>query len=187
MIRTSLIVPLVLFAVLALAPGQSKAFSLFPESPRYFWLGLGGGASKQTEEVSGAFAWNLNLASNDRIITLRNLYSFGAEAHAEDGEFIEAHGVGEWGVLYGYRFRKSIFSGTASAGLAYVSGAVVNDLQVESVNTVGVPVSVQASLQPLPVLGLTAEVYGNLNAADSFGGYMLGLQLGWLWSKPKEE
>ncbi|MDF2697222.1 MAG: hypothetical protein K0S65_5605 [Labilithrix sp.] len=131
-----------------------------------FWLavGVGGGI---LEESGAAFSVDFARQRDARLLALH------ATAVLAGYEF--SHIAGEIGVLYG---RASTGSGAArwnaAAGLSFVQ---VDISGRELRNTVGLPISVQGSLDA-PHVGIGMAGFANLNPAEPYVGLLLTLRVG---------
>jgi hypothetical protein len=84
--------------------------------------------------------------------------------------------MGEIGLLYGRTAMGPHGHVSISAGLAVTD----TDMDSEEGMTVGVPLVGEAALRIFPFLGVGAQLFGNLNSNESYGGLALFLQLGYL-------
>jgi hypothetical protein len=93
------------------------------------------------------------------------------------GNYIDEPSYNETSLLYGPTFLGGLGHATVGSGLALVKAC---DNADSCAWTLGLPLVVEAALRPFPVVGLGAQVFGNLNGEASFGGIALFLQIGWM-------
>ena len=87
--------------------------------------------------------------------------------------------IAEVGVLYG-RTRSSAWGhATMAAGVAATDAGVCEPAGCQA-TTVGVPLVLEAALEPSDLFGLGLQLFGNINPHAFYGGLSLHVQLGWM-------
>ena len=125
---------------------------------------MGGGI---LEESGAAFSVDVAHQRNARLLALH--------ATAVLAGYELSHVSGEVGLLYGTASTKTgAAHWSAAAGLAFVQ---VDISGRELRNTVGVPISLQGSLDS-PNVGIGMAGFANLNPAESYAGLLVTLRAG---------
>jgi len=158
-IRTSLIAFFVLLALAATADAQEQSV------PWRVWGGFGGGFSGEGAAVTGQLVFQ---KAPHQLMARAVLIADPYDAASNP--------IGEIGLLYGRTAMGKAGHVSLSTGFAIVD----TDMDSEMGMTVGVPIVAEAAVRIFPVMGLGAQVFGNLNSIDSYGGGVLFIQLGWM-------
>ena len=167
--RTAVAAMACLLAASLLAPSTTWGqVATWPERDS-FWLALGGGVGSEdiAASMNGSYQFGANL------ISLR--------ATATAGLFDD--GFNDYAVLYGRATRPvgKRFHASGSLGVGLVDGCRTNGFLggCRDISTVvGLPLELQAFWRPGSLVGLGLYGFANFNAAQSFAGLTLGLQLG---------
>ncbi len=155
------------------------AASILPTTPAWgqveagrgrdsFWLAAGGGVG--SEDVAGNLNASYQFGAN--VISLR---AAGTAGLFDDG-------FGDYAVLYGRATRPvgKRHHLSAAVGVGRVSGCEreggLSNCRFST--KVGLPLELQAFWRPGSLIGLGLYGFANFNAARSFAGLTLGLQLG---------
>lgn len=128
------------------------------KAPNLYWVFGGGGLSSQ----GGSVGFGASHQFRKHIITGRFVRNYDFN----DG------GTKGWdvGALYGRSYKTQFAMISLGAGLGYVGPS--------SDGTVGIPLESQIFWTPTEYFGIGVYGFGNLNTKDSFGGALLGIQIG---------
>lgn len=144
-----------------------------PESERSrIWLGIGLGSGASSRDGGMAFVGQLAWHRRPHAITLRTVGVFDF-FDADSGPF------GDFGLLYGRTSTGPFGHVSLSAGVA-ATGFESGCERPGGCTVIGVPIAAEAALRILPIFGLGAELFANLNTEAVFGGLAVFVQLGWL-------
>jgi len=164
-------IPLVLLALLAVAPLAAQPMPDPAPPVHRFW----GGFALGTSAAGSGFAAYGTYVTGNHVLSVR---SAGEADMIAPAAFVYGDalrfGVADVAVLYGRRLLERD-RGFLSAGVG-LSGVV--DLKDSGTVVFGLPVEVQASVQPSRALGFAAYGFANLNPHQSFAGVGIGMQLG---------
>lgn len=173
---------LLAIATLALTPGHAAAQRREPGTR--VWAGGGFGGSTGPAHVALTdFIGQLVLQHRSHYLALRALA--GADlANFPDGS---DDGHVELSALYGRALSVSHAHVALATGLAYADlnpcpGRLPPTPYAPrpDCSTIGVPVVAELGIQPLPVIGVVLQGYGNFNPRKSFFGLAGLIQLGWM-------
>ena len=146
-----------------------------------FWIFIANSA--QAQKVSTNKAPNLYwVFGGGGISTQGGSVGFGASRqfrqHIVSGRFVRNYDFNgdktqNWdaGVLYGRSYKTQHAMISLGAGVAYVGPS-------SSAGTVGLPLESQIFWTPTDYFGIGVYGFGNLNTKSSFGGALLGIQIG---------
>jgi hypothetical protein len=117
-----------------------------------------------------------------------------AASYQSGGNLLSARGSGtiavfgdplwDLGLVYGRRLVSGGVHASLGAGVGAVGGETRESIHGDSeplATTFGVPIEIQLSLRPLPVLGIGLYGFGNVNREESFAGVTAAVQIGRLW------
>ena len=153
-------------------------------APARFWVGLSYGSATGKNVSGNMVSYSLSFARNLQVYSFRLLTvrssSFAVPASDFESPVKAFGGVLEAGVLYGLNLRKKLFAFSASAGIGYVWGDIHSRPSAPS-GTWGFPFDVQLGFNPTPVIGISLQVFGNINSQVPFDGSMVCLNIGKLW------
>lgn len=124
-----------------------------------FWGFGGGGLSSQ----GGSVGFGASTQFGSHIISGRFVRNYD----------FDGGGTKNWdvGALYGRSYKTQFAMISGSAGVAYVGPS-------SSAGTVGLPLESQIFWTPTNFFGIGIYGFGNLNTKQSFGGALLGIQVG---------
>src|SRR5262245_54607 len=154
-------------AILCLALLGGVSSDVCAQTPWRLWGAVGGGMTPGAVAATGELVFQKGAHQ----ITARAVV-MGDPYGAESGQ----NPMGEIGLLYGRTAMSRRGHLSMSAGLAVTD----TDMDSEEGMTLGVPLVGEAAFSVLPVLGLGLQGFANLNSNDSYGGFALFLQLGYL-------
>lgn len=82
--------------------------------------------------------------------------------------------MGDCGLLYGRSTSDRYTNASASVGLSYVSGQLID----RRVRTIGIPLEANVTLLPCAYVGIGVGLFGNINSTLPFCGGVIFLRLG---------
>jgi hypothetical protein len=155
-------------------PGTESTEMTTTKPRGWLTLALGVAGNHDVGVLGGSIG--ASLQTGPHLFTLR--YLGGASLNVYPACFSPTErlkDLNEFSGLYGYPVQFSVFRGSLSGGL----GVVALTLEDGSVSRViGMPVDLQISVVPLPVLGLGVQITGNLNSTASFWAVFACAQIG---------
>jgi hypothetical protein len=117
-----------------------------------------------------------------------------AVSYQSGGNLLSARGSGtiavfgdplwDLGLVYGRRLVSGGVHASIGAGVGAVGGETRESIHGDPeplATTLGVPIEVQLSLRPVPILGIGLYGFGNVNREESFAGVTVAIQIGRLW------
>ena len=154
-----------------LAGSQCSAVAQELDDPWRLWGAVGGGLSSDAVNAMGELVFQ----KGPHQITARAV-AMGDPYGAEGG----MNSKGEFGLLYGRTAMSRHGHLSFSAGLAVTD----TDMDSEQGMTLGVPLVAEGAFRIVSFLGIGAQVFGNLNANESYSGFTLFLQFGYMPAVP---
>jgi hypothetical protein len=108
----------------------------------------------------------------------RRHHWFGVRASAMLDEFYGDESVAELGLLYGLAARHGSFHVLGGIGLAYVSVCREVSGELDCRKRLGIPLTGRLSVRPLPLVGIGAQPFGNMNSIASVTAWTVFVELG---------
>lgn len=144
-----------------------SCFTAFAQIPKtnqasnLYWVTVGGGLSNLGSTAGGALSHQFK----SNLISVRFLKNFNLDA-----------GYKTWDIagIYGKSYKSPQAMISFGTGIAFVN---TNDLSEKS-GTVGLPFESQIFWTPTRFFGVGIYGFGNINSIKSFGGALLGIQIG---------
>ncbi len=157
----------------------------------YAWLTIGAGKSPKMYKANAGLAVGIipTVQFRKNVISLRALGSYENPLPLDS----KYYGYDEWindvSVLYGRCYKSTRFFASASAGLGRVRGMRRGDLlgcsgmenchyERLDFSTVGLALDSQLFMQA-PFIGFGIYLFGNINAEESFAGFLVSFQFGY--------
>jgi hypothetical protein len=92
----------------------------------------------------------------------------------------DADGMVDMGLLYGRVHSGRVGHAAIAAGLSLVSFQSCDASSSDGCLRIGVPVIAEAAFRPIPIIGLGAQAFLNLNREAVAGGAVIFMQVGWV-------
>ncbi len=159
-VSTRLKLKLLLFFAFFASIGNIQAQKVTTnKAPNLYWVFGGGGIST----LGGSLGFGASHQFRSHIITGRFVRNYD----------FDGGGTENWdvGALYGRSYKTQYAMISGSAGVAYVGPS-------EQAGTIGLPLETQIFWTPTQYFGIGIYGFGNINSKGSFGGALLGLQIG---------
>ena len=151
-------IPFLLFWILLALNTQAQKVTT-NKAPSLYWVFGGGGISSQ----GGSVGFGASHQFRQHIISGRFVRNYDTEGGGTENWDVAA--------LYGRSYKTTSAMISLGAGLGYVGPS-------SSAGTIGLPLESQIFWTPTEYFGIGVYGFGNLNTKNSFGGALLGIQIG---------
>ena len=129
------------------------------QAPNLYWVFGGGGMSN----LGGSLGFGASHQFRSHIITGRFIRNYDFDGGGTENWDIAA--------LYGRSYKTALAMISGGVGVAYVGPS-------GQAGTVGLPLDTQIFWTPTEYFGVGVYGFGNINTKGSFGGALLGIQIG---------